>query len=414
MNGVQAFKDNPKTGEMTATERKQIIVHAHKVADEAYFADRALSDQELKVRALTKVVAMAIADEPWGEDWIRRPDVERKLSRFEMHRPTVDLAQEHGFRSPKEAISAARKALLEAKQAEPKDGPVNRGPWDDIEVIFVPGTVSSTATSKIDRSSIYPISVASVANCLQTHICRDVTTPFAKAESIIKMTDTSELLEMRRWACDVCDFAPHFLDNDNISLLLVLLILPRSEVVKRFEANGIRIEGSTISHRRSECMRSKLNWRDPEDRKPFDNTATDFQTRIKNAHIPPLRPARVPRPKAARNSSSSHASTPAFGTPGHGTPMLATPTIPSPRLPTHAHRRSGPPIGFYQATPPRDSSRSQWSPTYTMGRPPSSASQGSPRAPQGFTAVNGQGSCPQPPQQQRGDSADTTDGMDLE
>ena len=107
--------------------------------------------------------------------------------------------------------------------------------------------------------------------------------PFSMAERFVNCTDTKELEDMRRFACNVCDFCPHLLDNDNVSLLVVLLILSRSDCCRRFEANGIRIEGSTISHRKAECMKNKMGWKTSEDKKPYDNFAQEFQTRVKNA-----------------------------------------------------------------------------------------------------------------------------------
>lgn len=316
MDIIQIWKDDPRSPQLTSRDRKDFIDEAYRETDAAVFGGRQLSDQEIKLRALTKVFYKVLSEEPWSEDWIRPQDVERKLSRFEMHKDSVKLASEHGIYSPKEAIIAARKALqLHKNVPQDKDGNPDktnlRGPFDDIEIIYIPGTVSSTATNKIDRDNIYPVSVASVANILHNHICRDMTRPFAMAQKFVTVTDTDELTKMRQFACDVCDFAPHLLDNDNISLLVVLLILTRSEICRRFENNGIRIEGSTVSHRRAECMKQKLGWKNPEDRKPFDNVAIELQTRVKNACFPAprLQTSRVNKPKVNRKASTP-------GTPG--------------------------------------------------------------------------------------------------
>ncbi|KAF1960823.1 hypothetical protein CC80DRAFT_544221 [Byssothecium circinans] len=305
MTIIQAFKQrgetDPNQSPLTSNDRKAFIISAYEETDKQYFGDRPLSDQDIKLRALTKVFYRVLAEEPWSEEWIRPHDVERKLSRFEMHKDSVALAREHGIPTVREAIHAARLAELKAKDL-PQDKTNLRGPYDEIEVIFIPGTVSSTATAKISRDTTYPVSVASVAHILQTHICRDMTRPYIMAHKFVTCTDTEELTRMRQFACDVVDFAPHLLDNDNCSLLIILLILTRSEICKRFENNGIRIEGSTISHRKAECMKGKLAWRTVDERKPFDNVATELQTRVKNACFPAPRAHRpAPSRKTAGN-----------------------------------------------------------------------------------------------------------------
>jgi hypothetical protein len=326
MDIINTFKNDPRSGSLTQKDRKNFIDTAYYETEAQFFGGRQLADNEIKLRALTKVFYKVLAEEPWSEDWIRPHDVERKLSRFEMHKDSVPLAAEHGIATPREAIAAARRAMLIQKSA-PQDKTNLRGPFDDIEIIYIPGTVSSTATNKIDRETIYPVSVASVANTLQTHICRDMTRPFAMAQKFVGCTDTEELTKMRQFACDVCDFAPHLLDNDNISLLIILLILTRSEICRRFENNGIRIEGSTISHRRAECMKQKLGWKTTDERKPFDNVAAELQTRVKNACFPAPRAHRGNVRKPSRKSS--------------------TPITPS-----------APPIGFFAAPQARNPSNS--------------------------------------------------------
>ena len=306
---IQEWKNDPARGQLTQKDRKLFIESAFKETDELYFGKRQLSDQEIKLRALTKVFYKVLAEEPWSEDWIRAPDVERKLSKFEMHKDSVALAAEHNLVTPRDAVRAAREAALKHQEAlkDPKaakDLKVDPGPFDDIEIIYIAGTVSSTATNKIDRESIYPVAVSSVANVLQNHICRDMVRPFSMAERFVSCTNTKELKEMRSFACNVCDFAPHLLDNDNVSLLVVLLILSRSDCCRRFENNGIRIEGSTISHRKAECMKNKMGWKTSEEKKPYDNFASEFQTRVKNACHPVPRTQRVGGRKPLRKSST--------------------------------------------------------------------------------------------------------------
>jgi hypothetical protein len=337
MHIIQEWKNDPSRGGLTQKDRKTFIESAFIETDEDYFGKRQLSDQEIKVRALTKVFYKVLAEEPWSEDWIRAPDVERKLSRFEMHKDSVELAAKHGLVTPREAVKAAREAIVKHEEAlkeeadaakkeadatkeegnaikegdaikvgdAPKPKRFDRGPWDDIEIIYIPGTVSASATSRIDRDSTYPISVSSIAHTLHTHICRDMVRPYSMAERFVNCSNTAELEEMRAFACDVCDYCPHLLDNDNVSLLVVLLILSRSDVCKRWENNGIRIEGSTISHRKAECMKNKMGWNTSELKKPFDNFANEFQTRVKNACFPAPRARGGPGPrKPARKSST--------------------------------------------------------------------------------------------------------------
>ncbi len=310
MHIIQDWKNDPARGQLTQKDRKRFIESAFTETDELYFGKRQLSDQEIKLRALTKVFYKVLAEEPWSEDWIRAPDVERKLSKFEMHKDSVALAAEHNLVTPRDAVRAAREASLKHQDAlkdpkAPKDLKINRGPYDDIEIIYIAGTVSSTATNKIDRESIYPVAVSSVANVLQNHICRDMVRPFSMAERFVNCTDTKELEDMRRFACNVCDFAPHLLDNDNVSLLVVLLILSRSDCCRRFENNGIRIEGSTISHRKAECMKNKMGWKTSEEKKPYDNFASEFQTRVKNACFRAPRAQRIGGRKPSRKSSTA-------------------------------------------------------------------------------------------------------------
>jgi hypothetical protein len=311
---LEEFKKDPSQGPLTQELRKKYIETAYLETDDAFFGNRPLSDHELKMRAMTKVFYKILAEEPWTDDWIRPHDVERKLSRFEMHKDSVELAAQHGLHTPREAIAAARQHLIKLGKRDPKEGPGPRGPFDEIEVIYIPGTVSSTATNKIDRDTIYPVSVSSVANILHNHICREMVKPYEMAEKFVTCTDTEELTKLRQFACDVVDFAPHLLDNDNVSLLLVLLILARSEITRRFENNGIRIEGSTISHRRAECLKTKLGWKSADARKPFDNVSTELQTRVKNACFPSARTQRGHK-KGPRKSAPS---TPALAHPPTG------------------------------------------------------------------------------------------------
>ena len=337
MQVIAEWKDDPSRGNLTQKDRKAFIENAYNETDDIYFNRRQLSDQEIKLRALTKVFYKILAEEPWSEDWIRAPDVERKLSRFEMHKDSIELAAKFHVPTPREAVRAAReavtqqeKALKEAGDKPAKEARIDRGPWDDIEIIYIPGTVSAAATSRLNREETYLISVSSVAATLQSHICRDMVRPFSMAERFVNCSDTRELEEMREFACNVCDYCPHLLDNDNVSLLVVLLILSRSDVCRRWENNGIRIEGSTISHRKSECMKNKLGWNTTELKKPFDNFATEFQTRVKNACFPAPRAQRGGGPKNKGPRKSSTPATPSTPT-GYGPPPTWA-YMPSPQI----------------------------------------------------------------------------------
>ncbi|KAF2621365.1 hypothetical protein BU25DRAFT_495799 [Macroventuria anomochaeta] len=337
MQVIADWKNDPSRGSLTQKDRKTFIENAYIETDELYFSRRQLSDQEVKLRALTKVFYKILAEEPWSEDWIRAPDVERKLSRFEMHKDSIELAAKFNVVTPREAVRAAREAATKQEEALKAAGDkpvkelrIDRGPWDDIEIIYIPGTVSAAATSRLNREETYPISVSSVAATLQSHICRDMVRPFSMAERFVNCSDTRELEEMREFACNVCDYCPHLLDNDNVSLLVVLLILSRSDVCRRWENNGIRIEGSTISHRKSECMKNKLGWNTTELKKPFDNFATEFQTRVKNACFPAPRAQRGGGPKNKAPRKSSTPATPSTPT-GYG-PNPVWAYMPSPQV----------------------------------------------------------------------------------
>jgi hypothetical protein len=338
---IQEWKNDPQRGQLTQRDRKAFIETAYVETDESYFGRRPLADQEIKLRALTKVFYKVLAEEPWSEDWIRAPDVERKLSKFEMNKESMPLAIEHGLLTPRDAVKAAREAAIKQQETlkelskdpkkTPKEMKIPRGPYDEIEIIYIAGTVSSTATNKIDRENIYPVSVSSVANVLQNHICRDMVRPFTMAERFLNCTETKELEKMRKFACDVCDFAPHLLDNDNVSLLVVLLILSRSDCCRRFENNGIRIEGSTISHRKAECMKNKMGWKTSEEKKPYDNFANEFQNRVKNACSPAPRAGRMGGKKLQRKSSTPIGTPGAYPSPHMG--YVAPPQVRSPTSP---------------------------------------------------------------------------------
>ncbi|KAF2877328.1 hypothetical protein BDV95DRAFT_558938 [Massariosphaeria phaeospora] len=347
---IARFREDPRAGGLTQKDRKEFIDQAYSETDEIFFAGRSLSDNQIKMRAMTKVFTIVLAEEPWSDEWIKPADVERKLSRFEMHKDSVKLAAKHGLHTARDAIGAARRHFdLNVNNAE-SEIRTPRGPYDDIEVIFIPGTVSSTATNRINRETTYPVSVSSVANILSTHMCRRMTTPYAMAEKFVTSTDKEWLLMIRQQACDICDFAPHLLDNDNASLLIVLLILTRSEVCKRFDNNGIRLEGSTISHRRAECVKQKFGWKNAEERKPFDSVSIDLQTRVKNAWSPAPRARRAqfrcqvrrtPRPSIPTTATT------------HGPPSTpVTPSTPArqPIWPSFTPSRLwNPPIGYYAA-----------------------------------------------------------------
>jgi hypothetical protein len=84
----------------------------------------------------------SLSEKLWAESWIRAPDFERKISRFEMHKDSVELAAKLGLPIPREAVQAAREALVN-QQAQIralgdkslKEARIDRGPWDDIKII---------------------------------------------------------------------------------------------------------------------------------------------------------------------------------------------------------------------------------------------------------------------------------------
>ena len=335
MKIIAEWNSTSNRPDLTQVDRKEIIQNSYEETDEIYFGRRQLSERERKLRALTKLFYKVLSEEPWAESWIRAPDVERKLSRFELHKDSVETAFRLGVPSPRDAVKAAREALV--KQQEQiralgdkslKEARIDRGPWDDIEIIYVPGTVSAAATSRLNRDATYPIAVSSVANTLHNHICREMVRPYSMAEEFLDCTDTQQLIKLHEFATDVCNYCPHLLDNDNVSLLVVLLILSRSDVCKLWDERGIRIEGSTISHRKAECMKNKLGWGTTDLRKPFDSFANEFQTRVKNAVYPDARGGRGGLKKGPLTSSLL--TTPL--TSGQHPPMYATISSPMERL----------------------------------------------------------------------------------
>ena len=318
MKVIAEWNSTANRPDLTQVDRKEIIQNSYQETDEIYFGRRQLSDRERKLRALTKLFYKVLSEEPWSESWIRAPDVERKLSRFELHKDSEAEAAMFAIFTPREAVKRAREALVEQEKLTRKlsaqglrAARIDRGPWDDIEIIYVPGTVSAAATSRLNRDATYPISVSSVANTLHNHICREMVRPYAMAEEFLDCTNTQQLTKLHDFATDVCDYCPHLLDNDNVSLLVVLLILSRSDVCKLWDERGIRIEGLTISHRKAECMKNKLGWSNSELRKPFDSFANEFQTRVKNAVNPDARGQRGP--KKGRPASTTSQPPPMFG-----------------------------------------------------------------------------------------------------
>ncbi|KAF2489156.1 hypothetical protein BU16DRAFT_175216 [Lophium mytilinum] len=337
----------PNGREPTYNDRCRIIKQAHSITEALYYpAGATLSPGEKQQKALTRVLCYIMAEQPWLQKWIRPQDVERKLSRFEWAPDSQALAQTFGFMAPVDAIKAAREELKQ--QAAPaaatpptpttdeqalqdqamrdteaeestaaKDPAKGKGkavereaPFDDIEVIYVPGTVSSDATNAINRNNIYRISVESVAYQLEHHMCKDMTRPWDTAFEILHATDPHRLLEIQRHGHEIIDFAPHLLDNDNISLLIVLLIVPRSEICARFANSGIRVEGSTMSHRKSELMKHLLGWLTQEDKWGFDSAANELQKKIKAVAGPK---GKTTRPRQYRKSAASASTTPQNG-----------------------------------------------------------------------------------------------------
>lgn len=292
--------------ELKHEDRQRLVKQAHAMTEPTFYPTGAvLSPAEKQQKALTRVLAYVMADRPWLNGYIRHPDVERKLSRFEWAPDSYALAEAYKFARPVDAIIKAREELqmlAQNPQAKGKEKAVEREyPFDDIEVIYVPGTVSSDATNAINRNEIYTISVESVAWQLENHMCKPMTRPWDKAAQILHTTDPDELREIQRHGHGIIDFAPHLLDNDNISLLIVLLIVPRSDICARFADNGIRVEGSTMSHRKSELMKHQLGWLTPEDKWGFDTAASDLQKKIRAVCAPK---GRGNRPRQYRRSTA--------------------------------------------------------------------------------------------------------------
>ena len=86
MKVIAEWNSTANRPDLTQVDRKEIIQNSYQETDEIYFGRRQLSDRERKLRALTKLFYKVLSEEPWSESWIRAPDVERKLSRFELHK----------------------------------------------------------------------------------------------------------------------------------------------------------------------------------------------------------------------------------------------------------------------------------------------------------------------------------------
>jgi len=59
---------------------------------------------------------------------------------------------------------------------------------------------------------------------------KGMTRPWDETFRIIHMSDVEQPIKMRNNGLDIIDFAPLLLDNDKISLLVVLLIVPGNEI----------------------------------------------------------------------------------------------------------------------------------------------------------------------------------------
>jgi len=295
---IEDWTKDPSYGQLSQQKRKAIIMDAFFATDNLCFGRRTLTDFEIKARVLAEVFCMVFAERSWSEDWIRPPNSHMKLARFEMHDPTT-VAKLHGFTTPREAVKAAceagtkhadtaREAQKEGKTL--KDLKLDRGPFEDIEVVYIPGTVSSSARDKIDRSSIYPVSVSSIANVLQDNMFRSMHRPFSMARHFLNCTETRELQSLRHFAHNVCDFCPHLLTSDNVSVLVVSLILPPSKIWHRFKNNGIQIDDTTMVQYKTRCMEEKMGWKTAEDKQRFNRLAKKLQRRVHKACIPHSRP----------------------------------------------------------------------------------------------------------------------------
>jgi hypothetical protein len=203
-------------------------------------------------------------------------------------------------------------------------------------------------------------------------MCKNMTSPFEKARQILNAHTVEDLLEIRRHGQGIIDFAPHLLDNDNISLLIVLLIIPRNEICSRFSDNGIRIEGSTMSHRKSELMKHSLGWLTQEDKWGFDTAAMELQKRIKavcapktgrtrpyrrpvgsapttsrvpnNYYLPQNHPENHPAYREAQRNLAAAYAAPRNGAAANGNATPTTASVPKPGVPSNAPAGYG---GFY-------------------------------------------------------------------
>jgi hypothetical protein len=116
MKIIAEWNSTSNRSDLTQVDRKEIIQSSYEETDEIYFGRRQLSERERKLRALTKLFYKVLSEEPWAESWIRAPDVERKLSRFELHKDSLETAFRLGVPTPREAVKAAREALVKQQE----------------------------------------------------------------------------------------------------------------------------------------------------------------------------------------------------------------------------------------------------------------------------------------------------------
>jgi hypothetical protein len=97
-------------------------------------------------------------------------------------------------------------------------------------------------------------------------------------------------------------------------------------------------------------MKNKMGWKTSEDKKPYDNFAQEFQTRVKNACFPAPRAQRIGGRKPPRNSSGP-ATPPIYAQPHMG--YVAPPQVRNDNVNTGINVAAPPPQNhFSQAAPP--------------------------------------------------------------
>lgn len=107
--------------------------------------------------------------------------------------------------------------------------------------------------------------------------------PHAMAHILVTCPYT-KYMELKQFAYDIVEQAPHLLNRRSVTLLFVLSILPRHEMVKRLEEKGYSTNVNTIWNQAKNCFKDQLGWEHTS--REFHllwNVAKELQQRVNEA-----------------------------------------------------------------------------------------------------------------------------------